>query len=113
MAAGKKKVAIFFGAGHMPDLQKRLLHDFAMKPVEHPLAGGMEPEVRDEAGRQSGEAGRGEAAVMNLWRPAHRTDFRIRPRTLDGFGNPFYEVIQIILKQALFAATCDGEGTDG
>ena len=105
LAAGKKKIAIFFGAGHMPDLQKRLRDDFAMKPVEHPLAGGMESEVRDEAGR-------GEAAVMNLWWPARRTDFQIRPRTLDGFGNPSHEVIKIILKQALLEASCDGEGMD-
>jgi hypothetical protein len=33
IAAGKKKLAIFYGAGHMPDLQKRLRDDFAMKPV--------------------------------------------------------------------------------
>ena len=72
LAAGKKKIAIFYGAGHMPDLQKRLHDDFAMKPVEHPLAGGMEPEVRDEAGR-------GEAAVMTL-AARRRTDFQIRPR---------------------------------
>ena len=34
LAAGKQKIAVFFGAGHMPDLQKRLLHDFTMKPVD-------------------------------------------------------------------------------
>jgi hypothetical protein len=33
IAAGKKKIAIFYGAGHMPDLQKRLHDDFAMKPA--------------------------------------------------------------------------------
>jgi hypothetical protein len=33
IAAGKKRLAIFYGAGHMPDLQKRLRDDFAMKPV--------------------------------------------------------------------------------
>jgi len=32
-AAGKNKIAIFYGAGHMPDLQKRLRDDFGMKPV--------------------------------------------------------------------------------
>ncbi len=34
IAAGKKKIAIFYGAGHMPDFQKRLRDDFAMKPVK-------------------------------------------------------------------------------
>jgi hypothetical protein len=29
--AGKKKVAIFYGAGHMPDLEKRLIADFGLK----------------------------------------------------------------------------------
>ena len=33
LAAGKKKIAIFYGAGHMVDFQKRLHDDFAMKPV--------------------------------------------------------------------------------
>jgi hypothetical protein len=33
IAAGRKKLAIFYGAGHMPDFQKRLHDDFAMKPV--------------------------------------------------------------------------------
>jgi hypothetical protein len=33
IAAGKKRLAIFYGAGHMPDLQKRLRDDFAMKTV--------------------------------------------------------------------------------
>jgi hypothetical protein len=33
LAAGKSKIAIFYGAGHMPDLQKRLRDDFGMKPV--------------------------------------------------------------------------------
>jgi hypothetical protein len=33
VAAGKKKIAIFYGAGHMPDFQKRLGDDFGMKPV--------------------------------------------------------------------------------
>ncbi|MBN2217024.1 MAG: hypothetical protein JW719_06580 [Pirellulales bacterium] len=32
--AGKRKVAIFYGAGHLPDLAKRLADDFDMKPVE-------------------------------------------------------------------------------
>jgi hypothetical protein len=29
---GKKKIAIFYGAGHMPDFEKRLIADFGMKP---------------------------------------------------------------------------------
>jgi hypothetical protein len=29
--AGKKKVAIFYGAGHMPDIEKRLIADFGLK----------------------------------------------------------------------------------
>jgi hypothetical protein len=33
LAAGKVKIAIFYGAGHMPDFQKRLHDDFDMKPV--------------------------------------------------------------------------------
>jgi len=31
--AGKEKIAIFYGAGHMPDLQKRLRDDFSLVPV--------------------------------------------------------------------------------
>jgi len=33
LAAGKKKIAIFYGAGHMPDMLQRLRDDFAMKPT--------------------------------------------------------------------------------
>jgi len=33
IAAGKRKIAIFYGAGHMPDLQKRLHDDFGLDPV--------------------------------------------------------------------------------
>ena len=33
MESGKKKLAIFYGAGHMTDMQKRLETDFQMKPV--------------------------------------------------------------------------------
>ena len=29
--AGKKKIAIFYGAGHMPDMEKHLLADFKLK----------------------------------------------------------------------------------
>jgi hypothetical protein len=31
LATGKKKIAIFYGAGHMPDMEKHLVADFGMK----------------------------------------------------------------------------------
>jgi len=31
--AGKRKVAIFYGAGHMPDFQERLRNDFGLVPI--------------------------------------------------------------------------------
>jgi len=31
IADGKQKIGIFYGGGHMPDLQKRLVKDFGMK----------------------------------------------------------------------------------
>jgi hypothetical protein len=31
--AGKRKIAIFYGAAHMPDMQKRLQDDFRLEPV--------------------------------------------------------------------------------
>jgi hypothetical protein len=34
MAAGKQKIAIFYGAAHMPDMQKRLAADFGLHPVD-------------------------------------------------------------------------------
>ena len=33
LAAGRRKFAIFYGAGHMPDLQKRLREDFGLVPI--------------------------------------------------------------------------------
>jgi hypothetical protein len=33
LSAGKKKVAVFYGAAHMPDFQKRLHDEFNMSPV--------------------------------------------------------------------------------
>jgi hypothetical protein len=33
LAKGKKKIAIFYGAGHMPDFEKRLRSDFGLVPV--------------------------------------------------------------------------------
>jgi hypothetical protein len=34
IASGKKKMAIFYGAGHMPDMQKRLRDGFHLEPVD-------------------------------------------------------------------------------
>jgi hypothetical protein len=33
LTAGKKKIAIFYGAAHMPDFERRLKEDFGMKRV--------------------------------------------------------------------------------
>ncbi len=33
IAAGRKKIAIFYGGGHMSDMQQRLIADFHMKPT--------------------------------------------------------------------------------
>jgi len=33
IAAGRQKLAIFYGAGHMPDLEKRLIADFGLQPT--------------------------------------------------------------------------------
>jgi hypothetical protein len=32
IAAGKKKIGVFYGAGHMPDMEKRLAKDFELHP---------------------------------------------------------------------------------
>jgi len=34
MAAGKKRLAIFYGAGHLADMDQRLRQEFGLKPVE-------------------------------------------------------------------------------
>jgi hypothetical protein len=34
IAAGKKKIAIFYGAGHMADMEKHLRADFSLKPQD-------------------------------------------------------------------------------
>lgn len=34
VALGKRKLAIFYGAGHMPDMQKRLRDDFGLEPAD-------------------------------------------------------------------------------
>jgi len=32
--AGKKHLGVFYGAGHLPDMEKRLANDFGLKPIE-------------------------------------------------------------------------------
>jgi len=32
-AAGKRKLGIFYGAGHLPDMHERLVEEFGMKPI--------------------------------------------------------------------------------
>ncbi len=32
LAAGKRKVAVFYGAGHLPDMERRLVKDYRLKP---------------------------------------------------------------------------------
>ena len=34
LEAGKKKIGVFYGAAHLPDMDKRLLADFGMKRKE-------------------------------------------------------------------------------
>ena len=34
LADGKKRIAIFYGAGHLPDMEKRLVSDFKLEPGE-------------------------------------------------------------------------------
>ncbi len=36
IAAGKKKLAVFYGAGHLPDMEKRLREDFQLKRSGEP-----------------------------------------------------------------------------
>jgi hypothetical protein len=33
IAAGKKRIAVFYGAAHLPDMERRLVADFGMQPV--------------------------------------------------------------------------------
>jgi hypothetical protein len=35
LKAGKKKIAIFYGAAHLPDMHERLMRDFQAKPTEN------------------------------------------------------------------------------
>jgi hypothetical protein len=34
LAAGKKRLAVFYGAGHLADMDQRLREEFGLKPVE-------------------------------------------------------------------------------
>jgi hypothetical protein len=34
LAAGKRKIAIFYGAGHLPDFRERLENEFGYRPVK-------------------------------------------------------------------------------
>jgi len=34
LKAGKRKIGIFYGAGHLSDMHDRLVHEFGMKPVQ-------------------------------------------------------------------------------
>jgi len=36
LANGKKKLAVFYGAGHLPDMEKRLIEDFQLKRAGEP-----------------------------------------------------------------------------
>ena len=49
IAAGKKKIAIFYGAGHMADMEKRLRADFSLQPQADPVAAGLGYEVSPDS----------------------------------------------------------------
>ena len=36
LAAGKKKIAIFYGAGHLPDMERRLDSDYGFERAANP-----------------------------------------------------------------------------
>jgi len=54
IAAGKKKIAIFYGAGHMPDFHMRLLDKFKLEPVNTRwlTAWNLEPEAKPQKNSQ-------------------------------------------------------------
>jgi hypothetical protein len=35
ITAGKKRIGVFYGAGHLPDMQQRLIADFGLQPSSH------------------------------------------------------------------------------
>ena len=47
LAKGKKKIAIFYGAGHMPDFEKRLRLDFGLEPVSTQWATAWDLRIRE------------------------------------------------------------------
>ncbi|HMF18085.1 MAG TPA: hypothetical protein VKE98_12810 [Gemmataceae bacterium] len=47
LAKGKKKIAIFYGAGHMPDFEKRLRSDFGLEPVSTQWATAWDLRIRE------------------------------------------------------------------
>jgi hypothetical protein len=51
--SGKRKIAIFYGAGHMPDIEKRLLADFGMKHESERWLDAWN--LRDPAGKRKPE----------------------------------------------------------
>ncbi|MBN1394033.1 MAG: hypothetical protein JW959_03295 [Pirellulales bacterium] len=54
--AGKKKIAIFYGAGHMPDLLRRLRDDLALAPVDTRWLVAWDLEPKEKAREASTDA---------------------------------------------------------
>lgn len=63
--SGKKRLAIFYGAGHMPDMARRLIDDFHLKPRQeqwitawdlHPPVKPAKPAVKKAAPEPAGAA---------------------------------------------------------
>lgn len=60
IAKGKAKIAIFYGAGHMSDMEKRLRDDFALTPVNTrwlaawDLKGNAKPKAPEKPPRKTG-----------------------------------------------------------
>jgi hypothetical protein len=53
IASGKKHVAIFYGAGHMPDMAKRLITEFKLKPAREQWVTAWD--LHDAASRKTGQ----------------------------------------------------------
>lgn len=55
IAAGKKRLAIFYGAAHMPDMARRLMADFNVKPAEPRwlTAWDLHPQAKTKRPKQS------------------------------------------------------------
>lgn len=58
IGAGKKRLAIFYGAGHMPDMARRLMIDFKLKPAreEWITAWDLHDPVKSKAAKQKASA---------------------------------------------------------